>query len=261
MNLEVDMGNTRFKWRLSEHQEVIARGGIANTKILGEESFDSVFACLDGRQPVSVGVASVSSKYSGYFDSWCQKKLKLTPRYFDVSKCDFGVVNGYSHIEQMGIDRWLAMLAAYSQSKDEACLVVDCGSACTVDMIMSGGQHLGGYIVPGLQLMREALFRDTDRVKLDAIDGGGLFPGKTTQDAVSSGLWVMLLGAVNLSLERLSQQGVDNLYIVFTGGDGKHLSGLFNQQLLASSHNQIVSRVEFKAELVLDGVSLLLSKA
>ncbi len=259
MNLEVDMGNTRFKWRLSGNQKVIARGSITNKEIHNPESFDVLLLSFGACRPTKVGVSSVSSQYRHCFDSWCQQKLGLTPSYLDVSKRAAGVVNGYSHVEQMGVDRWLAMVAAYSASNNEACLIVDCGSACTVDMILLDGKHLGGYIVPGLNLMKDALFRDTDRVKLESIgECGELSPGQTTQDAVSSGLWVMLLGMVNFSLDCLSQQGVTSLYLVFTGGNGEHLASLFNRQLLASSHNQIVSRVEFKSDLVLDGISLLL---
>jgi len=258
MNLEVDMGNTRLKWRLSDNQRVIARGSVANKKIQGPESFDGLFPDIDASEPLKVWVSSVSSQYRDYFDAWCRQVLGLVPRYLKVSRCAAGVVNGYTHTEQMGVDRWLAMVAAYSASEDEACLVVDCGSACTVDMVLHDGEHLGGYIVPGLRLMKDALFRDTDHVKLESIsESAELSPGQTTQEAVSSGLWLMLLGVINLSLERLSQRGRTNVYIAFTGGDGEYLSSLFSQQLFASSHHQIVSRVEFTADLVLDGISLL----
>lgn len=260
MNLEVDMGNTRLKWRLRDDQGVLTRGSVINEKIQGPESFDGLLSYIDVHQPINVWVSSVSGQHRACFDSWCRQALGIVPRYLEVSRCAAGVINAYTHVEQMGVDRWLAMIAAYSASEDEACLVVDCGSACTIDMILHNGEHLGGYIVPGLRLMKNALFRDTDHVKLESVsESVGLPPGLTTQEAVSSGLWLMLLGAINLSLEHLSQWGRASVYIVFTGGDGEHLSRLFNQQLFASSHNQIVSRVEFKADLVLDGISLLLT--
>lgn len=259
MNLEVDMGNTRFKWRLKDNKKIIVSGSVDNKNICEEAGFKEVFASIGKYRPIKIGVASVSNKNKGFFDDWCQKKWSVTPDYLKVSTNSLGVINGYSSVEQMGVDRWLAMLAAYSEVDGQCCLVVDCGSACTVDMILADGRHLGGYIVPGLQLMKNALFRDTHRVKLDEVSyDSDLSPGKTTQQAVSSGLWMMQLGLVNLSLEKLLDEGATNLCVLFTGGNGERLLGLFSRQLLAGSHNEVVSKLEFKSDLVLDGISLLL---
>lgn len=259
MNLEIDMGNTRFKWRLKNNKKTIVSGSVANKDICEDDDFHEVFAPIGQYQPLKIGVASVSNKHSGCFDGWCQNKWNLVPHYLKVSANDLGVTNAYIDVEQMGVDRWLAMLAAYSEVDGQACLIVDCGSACTVDMILADGTHLGGYIVPGLQLMKNALFRDTDRVKLDEVSyDSELSPGKTTQQAVSAGLWMMQLGLVNLALERLLDEGAENLCILFAGGNGERLLSLFSRQLLAGSNNELVSKLAFRSDLVFDGISLLL---
>lgn len=273
MNLEVDVGNTRFKWRLNDNEKIIAAGSVSSEAVFSEKSFAGVFVSIDKYQPVKVGVASVTSKNKEAFGGWCQHKWNVTPDYLSVSECALGVVNGYSHVEQMGVDRWLAILAAYSSVRAESnmsggvsthgqdCLVVDCGSACTVDMVLANGSHLGGYITPGLQLMRNALFRDTDRVKLDEISYDNILePGKTTLQAVSSGLWMMQLGLINLSLDRLISEGATSPRVFFTGGAGKHLLDLFCSQSIEQLSNNVMPETVFVPDLVLDGVSLLLAR-
>jgi type III pantothenate kinase len=259
MNLEIDMGNTRFKWRLRDNKKIISHGSIANKDIRDETSFSDVFVSMDKYRPSRIGVASVSNKNKDYLSVWCQQRWLLVPHYLEVSEAELGVTNAYTSVEQMGIDRWLSMLAAYSSMGGQACLIVDCGSACTVDLVLANGTHLGGYIVPGVQLMKNALFRDTDRVKLNEVSyDSKLSPGTTTQEAVSAGLWAMQLGLVKLALKRLLDEGAVMPGVLFTGGAGEHLLGLFLGALAADSANQVLSKVEYKSDLVLDGISLLL---
>lgn len=261
MNLEIDMGNTRFKWRLKDNKKTISYGSTANKDIYDETSFNDVFASMEKYRPSRIGVASVSNKNKDYLGVWCQQRWLLVPHYLKVSEVELGVTNAYTYVEQMGIDRWLAMLAVYSSMGGQACLIVDCGSACTVDLVLADGAHLGGYIVPGVQLMKNALFRDTDRVKLNEVSyDSKLSPGTTTQEAVSAGLWAVQLGLVNLALKRLLDEGAVMPCVLFTGGAGEHLLGLFLSAPGADSASELVSKVEFKSDLVLDGISLLLEQ-
>lgn len=259
MNLEIDMGNTRFKWRLKENKEIINHGSVANKDIGNAADFDDVFASIEQCHPARIRVASVSSKNKDYFDCWCQQRWLLVPDYLKVSEHELGVTNAYNDVEQMGVDRWLAIVAAYSWIGAQACLVVDCGSACTIDLVMADGTHLGGYIAPGAELMKNSLFRDTDRVKLSELSyDGNLHPGTTTQAAVSAALWLMQLGLVNAALQQLLDEGAVRPRVLFTGGAGEHLLGLFCVGFAEASKLKLISTVEFKPDLVLDGISLLL---
>lgn len=63
-------------------------------------------------------------------------------------------------VDQLGVDRWLAMLACYQRSQG-SCLVVDCGTAATFDWVDHAGTHQGGYILPGVHLMQQSLWQNT----------------------------------------------------------------------------------------------------
>jgi len=130
------------------------------------------------------------------------------------------------------------MMASYSRYQASV-LVVDAGSAMTLDLVTAEGRHIGGYILPGLTLMRDALWGGTDRVKVDTnATSGGIDPAQDTAAAVNQG---SLLASIAV-IEKLLVQYQSNL--VVTGGDAK--------QLLP----YLKGKVDYQPNLVLDGLAL-----
>ena len=245
MILEVDIGNSRIKWRLRSENSVIVSSVSGNT----DDDIDSIFN-LGEFQPTSVWVSTVVPSIQKKFSQWSRYRLGIQPQYALVTRKKAGVSNGYKVLSQMGVDRWLAVLAAFQVIKGP-CVVVDCGTACTVDVIAAGGQHRGGYIVPGLRMMSDVLFRAAEGVTSSTISSSTMpyvIPptfGQSTTTAVSAGLPAMIIGLIEYTLS-------DNLLsdneipLLLTGGDGKKF-----QQVLT---NRLGLRVDFNAELVLDGL-------
>ena len=112
-----------------------------------------------------------------------------------VSKFAGGVTCGYDKPSRLGVDRWLAMVAAYNKHH-QAVLVIDAGSAVTLDVVDQNGFHLGGYILPGTSLMVESLRRGTKNVKVDVFDTQSLVPGKNTEDAAVNGILLSLISTI-----------------------------------------------------------------
>ncbi len=253
----MDIGNSRLKWRLRHEGGAVAQGG-GNHQLEG--AYPNIFSDIADRDDIEkIYVSSVVPKLEEEFSQWCKKNWQLEPIYAAVSKFCAGVANGYDDVSQMGVDRWLAVMAAYNIDKSKPCLIVDSGSACTVDSLLSNGVHLGGYIVPGIELMRSALFRDTDRVKLNSISyDEELSAGKSTQMAVSSGLRVMELSLVTFALEELFAAGGGDIRIVLTGGNGAKLANVLKKQLVKQNLFTSVSGIIVEPELVLNGLSLAL---
>src|SRR5699024_1843795 len=97
-----------------------------------------------------------------------------------------GFKNSYEASDALGVDRWLAIVEAWSRHGNA--IVIDCGSALTVDVAAKEGVHLGGYIVPGLHLLVRSLWEGTSQVKVslsDIQDNAKL--GSSTQEAVNNG--------------------------------------------------------------------------
>ena len=124
----------------------------------------------------------------------------------------------------MGVDRWLAMIAAYNHYPGCA-IIVDAGTAVTVDYVDSQGQHLGGYILPGPNMMTQALGRNTARVHGAEGDFGPPVPGCATAECVNHGIaWIWSSAAERL---RHEQQKYGLNTIVVTGGDAEFMADLF----------------------------------
>ena len=130
--------------------------------------------------------------------------------------------NSYIDPSRMGADRWLAMLAARRRVAGRVC-VVDAGSALTIDLVSALGEHEGGYILPGVGLMEQALLLDTDRVRFDSAADYALSPGTDTASAVRHGIALAEAGAVTTAL---AQAGEDTPALLFSGGGGERLMAL-----------------------------------
>ena len=130
--------------------------------------------------------------------------------------------NSYAEPERMGVDRWLAMLGA-QQHRRGRFAVIDAGSALTVDIVADDGQHEGGYIIPGPELMERALLLDTDRVRFAQDVGYALNPGQSTAEAVRHGIAAAQAGSVRLVLEKAE---IAATQVLFCGGGAEVLMQL-----------------------------------
>jgi type III pantothenate kinase len=138
-----------------------------------------------------------------------------------------GVRNGYADYQRLGLDRWLAVLGAYHLAAG-ACVVIDLGTAATSDFINEAGVHLGGYICPGMPLMRSQLRTHTRRIRYDDQSAeraiSNMAPGTTTVEAVERGCALMLKGFVLMQLEQARETLGQGFTVFLTGGDAQLVS-------------------------------------
>jgi type III pantothenate kinase len=104
-----------------------------------------------------------------------------------------GVLNGYEQPQQLGADRWAALIGARALH-DGPALVVMSGTATTVDVLDADGCFRGGLILPGLEMMRGALAANT--ADLPAAAGGFSELPRNTFDAIASGALAATVGAI-----------------------------------------------------------------
>ncbi|WP_261842619.1 type III pantothenate kinase [Aliamphritea ceti] len=236
--LDIDIGNSFFKWRLAGSEGQQKRG-----RCLVEE-YPRLLSAELTEKVQRVRVASVAgAKVNAELIAWCQSQLLIAAEFALTSAAAAGVINSYKDPSRMGVDRWLAMIAAYSQAK-AACWVVDCGSAITVEQLSEDGQHLGGYIVPGLPLMARNLLSNTAEIVVDrSVDNFEYLPGVDTSSAVQHGLnWVFRALAHQLAREI-------SLPIYVTGGDGELFAELIKEQ---------GGICKYQPDLVMDGLAKVL---
>ena len=228
--LLLDAGNSRLKWAVldaSDIQPHVAEGGLSDSHHWldqGAIPYDDLTVAPAPWQKwgeleacYGVNVASDSARAS------VQSALAnsgLEPVWSKSRAQSCGVKNGYQSPETLGADRWAALIAVRQRTLD-ASLVVSAGSALTVDALNAGGQFIGGIIVPGLHMMRQALAGSTAQVGSQY--GKVLVFPTTTADAVETGLMAACTGAIKTMLSHLEKNGGAQPRIFLTGGDADKL--------------------------------------
>jgi type III pantothenate kinase len=234
--LELDAGNTRIKWRVIDGKAICARGAELHAENW-QGHIENVLGCSPGR----VRVANVAGvKVQQTISGWVKDRWGINAEFADTNKGVGEVTHIYSQPERLGIDRWLTLLAA-RKSHAGVSIVVDAGSAVTLDVIDQHGQHLGGFIVPGLDMQRKALFGATSDVKV--ADSDRLLTtdlGVDTSSAVINGGVAMVAGMVELMCRRYPE-----VLLLVSGGDGEALL-------------PFLPAAEFRGELVMDGLAVMM---
>lgn len=220
MILELDCGNSFIKWRvisIDAAQRIAA--GVVNDDA-------GLFEALTAVPDLQVEHCRMVSVRSDAETEQLVARLRASLGVEAVcaqSASQVGAVrNGYADFQRLGLDRWLAVLGAYHLGQ-RACLVVDLGTAVTADFISVDGVHLGGFICPGLPLMRDQLSTHTRRIRYDrqvalaALQE--LDPGRSTAEAVERGCVLMLRGFVAEQLAQATARFPDGFEVFLTGGD------------------------------------------
>ena len=169
----------------------------------------------------------------------------LDAEFATVAKTAAGVSNAYQNVATMGVDRWLAILAAFAKTHG-ACCVLDCGSAMTFDWVDKNGGHRGGYIVPGLQLMRDVLAGKARALDVPLSDWREPVPGTSTADGIAGGILAMVSGFAWQCRTTVSAEAGGDVPWFLTGGDADVIT-----RLLPWPHS-------LERDLVLDGLALVL---
>lgn len=188
MLLCIDIGNTRLKWGVSQPEGPwLARGALALAALdhLDQDLRPWLGSCRLAVMACVAGTA-VMDQVAGHLG-----KLACLRIAAQAEQC--GVRNGYQTPAALGADRWAALIGARSLTR-QPCIVVMAGTATTVDVLTAEGEFCGGLILPGLDLMRASLARDT--AQLPWADGEVSRTPRCTADAIMSGCIHAQVGAI-----------------------------------------------------------------
>jgi type III pantothenate kinase len=169
MDLLIDIGNTRIKWASLEQKRLAQQHAEPYADWDGAQIRAQILSKLS--KPQRVLVANVGGARIGKLVAETIKvACDVEPEFVHATASAAGVRSGYREPEKLGVDRWLAMIAAYNLEHRAVC-VASVGTAMTVDAVDAAGQHLGGIIVPGPDLMISSLHRGTSDIAMRASDG------------------------------------------------------------------------------------------
>ena len=186
----IDSGNTRLKWGMRHGDQWLAQGATTHAQA-AQIQLPQV--------PVRIVACNVAGAAGREAVEALAQRLAIVPEWLRPQAAQCGVTNRYEPPSQLGADRWAALIGARTLHQGD-CMVVNCGTATTIDVLDAAGVFRGGLILPGLDLMRSALADGA--AELPAARGAYRELPTNTFDAIASGAIHATLGAI----ERMSRR-------------------------------------------------------
>jgi type III pantothenate kinase len=246
--LTIDIGNSRIKWALWKNALLVEQGAhdyradnlpaiLSRAWSALEVPAQAILACVAG--------AAAESEVQ----NWLTGHWQVEARVLRTTKQFAGLRHAYAQPEQHGVDRWAAMIAARKLYQTPLC-VISCGTATTLDLIDADGQHLGGQIMPGTELMFAAL---KARIPvLSDLEFSSAVPDRpfatNTDDAVHLGVTQMAAAGLDHACDAARELLGANMKILITGGAAAAMLALMKNS------------VELQTDLVLYGLYLALQQ-
>jgi type III pantothenate kinase len=219
--LLLDAGNSRLKW-----SELDAAGKVSAQQALayaGRPAL-SVFLDLLERCP-DVDRITLVHVLTHLFEASVVEACTERGIHLHIARSAataYGITSGYHSPQALGADRFVGLVAAHHLVGNRACIVVDCGTAVTVDAVEKNGHHLGGLILPGLQLSADALIARAQNPLSLSFEHPTIFADGTAR-AIGGGCLFGLVGAIEGICQRMQHAMSAPLTRILTGGDAEHL--------------------------------------
>jgi type III pantothenate kinase len=215
--LLIDAGNSRIKWAQVQHDRMQQSGSMALNQIS-----QLARQIADLKEIRQIWVSNVAGD-----EVAAQIRALGVPdtRFVRAQRSGYGIKNSYANPTQLGSDRWAALIAAWNIMGRE-CIVVNSGTATTIDTLSAQGEFTGGIILPGIELMQRNLISAT----ADLHAGGGAYERLpiNTQDGMFSGAIQATCGAIERQKRMLS----DNAAFILGGGAAQILQPHLSEPLL-----------------------------
>ena len=211
MNLIVDIGNSFIKAAVVEHDEMLALHRFSSVEEFGQSALVCDYPRLRRAIVASTGVRT--DEVASLLTEWGLEVLEMT------QQTPVPIGNAYFTPETLGVDRLAAAVAAV-ELYGEDCLIVDFGSAITIDMVQ-GGTFLGGNISPGVEMRFRALHDYTQRLPKYTPTDEILELGRTTREAIEQGVMQGITNEIEGYISRFYAKN-EELALIFTGGDAKY---------------------------------------
>ena len=236
--LLLDVGNSRLKWGVLDDRHIRRTGHISQQQIHAQ-GLTALTSKLPRRVDTvlvsNVAGSSFATRLSGVLGVHCSADV----HFARVEREACGVSNGYRQPRRLGVDRWMAIIAAWAEVQ-AACLVVDAGTAVTLDAVDGDGRHLGGQILPGVTLMADVLAARTSDVpamqrRAVSQERDVRMFATSTAAAVGHGAMNAVVGAIERAVDVMAGSGTEpSLFL--TGGNASRILKSLGKESLHRPH-------------------------
>jgi type III pantothenate kinase len=245
MILLIDIGNSRTKYAQ------LIEGKFSAISQLSNKDFSVTYFEQNFSTASNIIVANVAkSALTNALATWCTTQ-EISFKQVHSEQQKNALISAYQTPSTLGIDRWLALLGTIRLYPKENVLIIDAGTATTVDFLASNGQHQGGWILAGIKALFNSILSHSTLVHAEKKTVVNLAFGTNTTDNVNNACWAATLGMIEQAIGQAQQLGeVDR--IILTGGDGKALTQLLLAQTRQNSLS--VESIQFIDNLIFHGL-------
>lgn len=217
--LVVDVGNTRIKWGRCAHEKVTESASLPPDEA---EAWRAQWETWHVARDQPWIVSGVHPQRRDVLVAWLRERCDQVHVLTSFRQVPIEIE--VDAPERVGIDRLLNAAAVNQRRRaGAAAVVIDAGSAVTVDYVDGAGVFRGGAIFPGLRLMAKALHDYTALLPMIAVTGAADAPGKSTEEAIRAGVYHAVLGGIERLIGEYRRSG-GALDVFLTGGDAKLLT-------------------------------------
>lgn len=253
----VDAGNSRLKWALLKTSEL---SPVSYEPYVVSSRLDVIFRVLVSIKVKRLLIVHVlGEEFELSLQDYCQAN-HIQLHIIKSQGSAYGITNAYDDAKQLGADRFVALVAVHQQNMlrsevvDSAMnsanihavnsIVISCGTAVTIDALNDRGEHLGGLILPGLQLWKEVLIKGATLLESSDSHQVDIF-AKNTKQGIAGGSLYGLAGAIDHIGDEMSQQFTKPVERIISGGCAEALLPYFN------------NNYKYKANLVMQGLKII----
>ena len=243
--LLIDIGNTQIKLGIWND------GSLIKCSKCNLKSFHSMINKYKSKTFQQVVYVSVVSKYlENIIINYIKKTFSIMPIRIKSTSSLLGVKNGYKYPSKLGDDRWCGVVGSYNLFK-KAIILIDCGTAISIDCVDSKANHKGGYILSGfdgyrssfdqahhLKHMKGCKIKKSSKTKI----------AKETNDAIINGYIMMVNTVVEKTYQDFSRKTKTKPMVIVTGSYGKEIL----------SHSCL--QINYEPELVLKSIGIISDK-
>jgi type III pantothenate kinase len=224
MILTVDIGNTNVNIGSFQGKRLISHFCINNKSLIQQKNtFHIKSSFLSGTE--NILIASVNPEMESIFCKRLDERYKQRVQKIGREiKLKMSVL--VESPEKVGVDRLLNALAAYRRTKTST-IVIDFGTAITIDTVSKKGEFLGGLILPGIQMSAYTLHKQTAFLPKVDVKKPTKVIGKNTENAISAGIYIGTVGATTHILKEIRKEFRSVRNVIATGGD----AGMFKETI------------------------------
>lgn len=249
MKLLMDFGNSCCKWAVDNGNDDLQVVAIQYATPSSTERVREILQAINLNEVNQIHAVSVlGDDFDESFAAMLSQHCSCELIFYASQKEAFGITLSYDNVQSYGVDRYSAIVAAHHRVTGDK-IVIDCGTATTIDVIDAQGVHAGGLILPGAHLMVKSLSKETIGIPDSDLASDASVLSNNTQSAVYSGCISMMQYGLYGIIKQLTTSDEDNTTLVITGGASHMLNHLPSNVLC-----------ERRPNLVLEGLQIMQDK-